>query len=678
MHASARIARLFSPSLAAAGLVVACNGDDSSSGGSMSATAGFTSTTEASGTSTEASTSAGSESEGTSTSTSTMGASESQGSTATDSESGTDSGTTAGGGFCGDDPPPGFVGDFDPECKNEAKVGTFNPVVEWKRASWTVNPGSRNVMMMPIVASLNDDDKDGEIDDADVPDIILVTADAGQDGPGTVRALSGDGSIEHWDLIGQLCATSGLAAGDIDGDGLVEIVGITADLRIRAFEHDGALKWTSAETFLSDLSFCYSTPAIADMDADGKPEVIVGRVIMNSDGTLRAKGAFGTGAASFSSVSFAADVDGDGVQEVVVGNALYRPDGTAKWNNGLTDGYPAIADFDGDDAPEIVIAGGGIVRLQNAGGGTIWSVTNPGQAGGPPTIADFDGDGAPEIGVAGRTAYVVFDGDGAVLWQQPTIDFSSSATGSSVYDFEGDGIADVVYADEEFLYVFAGNDGTIKLKYAEHNNATIIEYPLILDVDGDGEVEIVVVHWNYMGAETGVTVLGDMDQSWRPGRKIWNQHAYSITNVTDSGGIPAKPAPNWPKYNSFRSGDLSANVGTAAPDLKVIAPESCENECGGVDVANIWVQVGNAGAAPLTAGAVIQVFVTVKGVESLDQELPFDTILAPGEYADAVMIQVTTTDVEAIRIAVKPKESECTIDPADELVLVPPFCIAPG
>jgi hypothetical protein len=75
---------------------------------------------------------------------------------------------------------------------------------------------------------------------------------------------------------------------------------------------------------------------------------------------------------------------------------------------------------------------------------------------------------------------------------------------------------------------------------------------------------------------------------------------------------------------------------------------------------------------------VIQVFVTVKGVESLDQELPFDTILAPGEYADAVMIQVTTTDVEAIRIAVKPKESECTIDPADELVLVPPFCIAPG
>ena len=28
-----------------------------------------------------------------------------------------------------------------------------------------------------------------------------------------------------------------------------------------------------------------------------------------------------------------------------------------------------------------------------------------------------------------------------------------------------------------------------------------------------------------------VTVYGDTDKSWPPGRKVWNQHAYSITNV---------------------------------------------------------------------------------------------------------------------------------------------------
>ena len=49
-------------------------------------------------------------------------------------------------------------------------------------------------------------------------------------------------------------------------------------------------------------------------------------------------------------------------------------------------------------------------------------------------------------------------------------------------------------------------------------------------IDNDGQVEIVVTHNNLIESAHGVTVVGDMDQSWRPGRKIWNQHAYNITN----------------------------------------------------------------------------------------------------------------------------------------------------
>jgi hypothetical protein len=66
------------------------------------------------------------------------------------------------------------------------------------------------------------------------------------------------------------------------------------------------------------------------------------------------------------------------------------------------------------------------------------------------------------------------------------------------------------------------------------------------------------------------------------------------------------------------------------------------------------------------------------GVESLDQEVPFDKILAPGEYADAILIQVNTEGVDALRIFAKPKESECKVDPADELILEAPFCTIPG
>ena len=63
------------------------------------------------------------------------------------------------------------------------------------------------------------------------------------------------------------------------------------------------------------------------------------------------------------------------------------------------------------------------------------------------------------------------------------LDFHEAAGG-----VEGDGIADVVYADEINLYVYSGTDGAVKLLYAAHDSGTIIEYPIVADVDNDGDV----------------------------------------------------------------------------------------------------------------------------------------------------------------------------------------------
>ena len=200
------------------------------------------------------------------------------------SSSSSSSGDTGSLLFCGDEPPAGYVGDFDPACKSEPQVGVFKPVVEWKKVDWTVNPAAKAVMMAPIVVSLSDDNMDGKIDGDDMPDIAYVSFNGPQDQPGTVRAISGDGSKELWSAVGGLCATSGLAAGDLDGDGVVELVGVTSSLQVRAFEHDGTIKWTTAASYAADMKLCYSTPAIADMDGDGSPEVIVGRLILDAAG----------------------------------------------------------------------------------------------------------------------------------------------------------------------------------------------------------------------------------------------------------------------------------------------------------------------------------------------------------------------------------------------------------
>jgi hypothetical protein len=569
--------------------------------------------------------------------------------------------------------PPGYDGPMNPACQAEPQVGMFNPIVEWTKVDWTVDPGATSVMMAPIVTSLNDDNNDGVIDETDQPDIVYVSYGGSQNSPGTLRAITGDGQTELLSVVGSgLCATSGLAAGDIDGDGVVELVGVTTSLAVIAFEHDGAVKWTSP-ALAGDMSFCHSTPAIADLDGDGAPEIIAGRAILDSAGAVVGKGQFGLGASQYASASFAVDITGDGAQEVVVGDAIYRKDGSAVWNIPEPDGYPGVADFDGDGSPEIVVSvsSAGALRLQDANGGVVWSVAIPGGGGGPPTIADYDGDGEPEIGVAGLTAYTVFDGDGTVLWQQPTQDVSSAVTGSSVYDFEGDGVADVVYADETTLWVYSGVDGTVKLAYTDHTNDTVIEYPIVVDVDDDGQVELLVVH---NGAFQGITVLGDADASWRPGLRYWNQHAFSITNVNPDGTIPPMPTPNWTVYNNFRSGDISPPDGGAAPDLTVEA-SICQFECA-EDMLELWVHLGNVGASPLTAGAEIQVY----GVEGMTETLLATKAwvgeLPPGKFADAEMFMLNATTYDTLVVRAVANEEECDLD-NNEVSLHTPFCQIP-
>jgi hypothetical protein len=305
--------------------------------------------------------------------------------TSTEPGTGTGVGTSTGTGadtegvnYCGDAPPPGYGGPAE-ECLVEPEVGTFKPVVEWTKSSWVIAPTARQIVMTPVVGPLTDDDKDGAFGSAgDIPAIVVVTFTGAQTaGPGVLRAISGDGETELFDNADEaLWGGSGAAIGDLDGDGEPEIVALAVGGVVKAFTRTGALKWKSAAypaEFAASLPQ-YSSPAIADMDGDGKAEVIAGRLILNSDGTLRGKGAGGFGGAGISSASFAADVDGDGVQEVVVGNALYRPNGTAIWSNGQPDGFPAVADFDGDGKGEIVVTSNGSLRLQGGDGAVIWSV----------------------------------------------------------------------------------------------------------------------------------------------------------------------------------------------------------------------------------------------------------------------------------------------------------------
>jgi hypothetical protein len=49
-----------------------------------------------------------------------------------------------------------------------------------------------------------------------------------------------------------------------------------------------------------------------------------------------------------------------------------------------------------------------------------------------------------------------------------------------------------------------------------------------------------------------IAVYQDAQRRWWPTRRIWNQHAYHVTNVREDGTIPAHMKPSWKYENTFR------------------------------------------------------------------------------------------------------------------------------
>jgi RHS repeat-associated protein len=429
----------------------------------------------------------------------------------------------------------------------------INAALEWQWTGSSVLPNSNQVMMTPLVIDL---DQNG------VPDIIFSTySGVNYKNDGHLRAIRGDGSGEIFTITDpayNVVGVANMAVADIDLDGLPEIIAVGENgVQLLAFENDGTFKWRSSVITVTSLwDSNWGGPSIADLNHDGTPEIVFGGNVLNNDGTIRWSGTGGQGDNNTGSLSLVADLDMQGDMEIVAGNTAYRSDGSIFWFNtsisGRTDGFNAVGNFDADLQPEVVLVSRGRLYLLDSNGTTIWGpVSIPGSdVAGPPTIADVDNDGQPEIGVAGASKYTVFETDGTIKWSANTQDFSSQTTGSSVFDFDGDGAAEVVYGDEAFLSIFRGTDGTV-LWQQNSSSLTGYELPVIADVDGDGQAEIIKAANN---GNNGIQVFGSQPGSgrWVATRAIWNQHTYHITNINDDGSVPRNEAYSWLQGNTYR------------------------------------------------------------------------------------------------------------------------------
>jgi len=483
----------------------------------------------------------------------------------------------------------------DEDCLREPAIGTFTPVVEWQWADNPILPAYNQIMAAPAIGNLNDDNGDGRIDEDDIPDVVFTSFSGGAySSAGAITAIRGDDGTTLWSTTSPgghgIYSSSGVAIADLEQDGSVEVcVSGTSHSVVCLNGVDGSLKWAAGTE-----TSTYGCPSIADLDADGRAEVILGRTIISSDGTHVVTGTGGTGGSHY--MSFAVDWDGDGALEVIAGNTIYEADGSVLWSDGLNDAAPAVGDFNGDGRPDLVRAGGGQVIVTLNDGTLLWSMpTAGGGSAGAPTVADFDRDGLPEVGVADLSRYTAYDTDGTVMWSNTVSDYSSSKTGSAVFDFEGDGAAEIVYADEHTLWIFDGSTGSIKMAQDGHASGTLMEYPLIADVDRDGSTEIVIASNDYtFPGRRGITVIGDADQSWAPARPVWNQYAYHITNINNDSTVPRIQIRNWESWNNFRTGGTELGPSNWQPDLMSGEPSICTDECD-IDAVEVYLPVLNRG-----------------------------------------------------------------------------------
>ena len=585
-----------------------------------------------------------------------------------------------------EEPPTGQPAAADLTCGWTPPSNWFNPRLEWSgQVDGDFSELSSASVGTPMVGPLFDGDGDGDVDADDPVSIVLVQ---GFFAP-VIAIYPGDGSAPPTKLthivsdLGDLGPSyqAEVALGDLDRDGRPDIVAtwvVDADA-VRcipgAIRADGTTLWIQPAI---DVDCVHHAPALADLEGDGETEVVFGDHVLEGDsGVIRWTGGLGRGYddsyGNSGFHSFAVDLDGDGLQEVVTGNTIYEHDGQARCGTGSLDGYPAVADLDGDGLGELVVTGHEMIRVfeHDCASAGEWAQAGEG-AGGPAALADIDGDGSPEIAVAGRDHLVAYEADGVELWRVETTDASSASTGSSAFDFDGDGRAEIVYADEEDLLVVDGPSGAVLLRGTWRESVTRNEYATVADVDGDGSAEILISNENL--SEPALSVVGDAQDRWSSTRSVWNHHAFRPAAVGDDLSVLPDPA-GGTAATSFRQGEaleLVTDTGAQAvpaADLAIEAWGVCPNEWGAQIL--YWVQVRNQGAEATVLPRVLSIFGTDdQGTEGLvsEEEIP---PLAAGEAADVMELWVWMVDeLVSLRLVVDAGDEVAECDESNNEVVL--------
>lgn len=341
-----------------------------------------------------------------------------------------------------------------------------------------------------------------------------------------------------------------------------------------ALPQDGGFPFFLPPAYYSTANSGAESVAIADVNGDGKPDLIVASqgcttcgdgsvsvLLGKGDGTFQPFVQYDAGGV-FTIAVAVADVNHDGKPDLVVTNyygecPTGNCDGTVAVLLGNGDGtfQPAVlydvpgenpdavalADLNGDGKVDMVVGlwNSGIAVLMGNGDGTFQPATLYPELGQvfALSIADVNHDGKPDVIAAGfvqtpTVSVLLGKGDGTF---KPVKTFPSGAptdnwaTAVAVADMNGDGKLDLVVANyQSNVGVLLGNgDGTFQ-PVVLYKSGGLSESAVVTDVDGDGIADVVVGNLDCCASDSVGVLLGNGDGTLQPVVNFATVRAYFL------------------------------------------------------------------------------------------------------------------------------------------------------
>ena len=283
----------------------------------------------------------------------------------------------------------------------------------------------------------------GDIDADCVPEIITMSE--GPDEVNVYDGITGELELTISPALQSENTWGALAIGDINNDGFGEILVINQSSRILAYSHLGVLIWTSSAALNKESSHVH----IADFNGDGNPEVYCEDQIFNGQTGVRILAAGGNRGdqGGNNGQTIAADVLSDGScadcsgLELIAGAEVYS------------------IDIGGSSSNLELDVAGSLTRNNGNRGGTGYT-----------SVADINADGDLDVVVGS-------------LWN------CSSTCRPIAFG----------YTPETGAMIGGSGAGFRMVDFTNQNTSGNMGRPLLVDLDGDGDLEIVLSAKDMMG-----------------------------------------------------------------------------------------------------------------------------------------------------------------------------------